>query len=110
MPIELQQLPLVFLLAFSFAFILGAISILVSLIGNLIRKNKGVKEPIPQQIERISVKTSGEQLNRSFQYAIYLIIIEIIMIAIIFPIYSFSEKTTLIDIWPILLFVADPSI
>lgn len=105
MPVEIQQLPIIFLIALSIALLLGVISLLVNLLGRVIRKSKGDQMKPPEQLDQKKTLTSGDQLNRSFQYALYLIIIEIVLIVVILPIYSFADNFAFVDYWPFLLFV-----
>ncbi len=105
MPLQLQDLPIIVALAFGFAAAMIITAVVVSIIGKVIKqKTKGVEEE-PPEYQKVTTKTSGEQLNKLYQYTVYILVFEIFIILLIFPLYGLFEILVLADIWPFILAV-----
>lgn len=105
MPLQLQDLPIIVALAFGFAAAMIITAIIVSIIGKVIKqKAEGVEKQSPEY-RKIITKTSGEQLNKLYQYAVYILVFEIIIILLVFPLYGLSNILVLADLWPFILAV-----
>ncbi len=105
MPLQLQDLPIIVALAFGFAAAMIITAVVVSIIGKVIKqKTKGVEEE-PTEYQKVTTKTSGEQLNKLYQYTVYILVFEIIIILLIFPLYGLFEILVLADLWPFILAV-----
>ena len=104
MSLEIQDLPIVVILTVGFAIAIAITAIIVTAIGRAIknRESENIEESLIETRE-VTTKTSGEHLNRFYQYSVYILIFEIIIILLIFPFYSITETIKMADIWPFIL-------
>jgi len=103
MPLLLQDLPIIVLLAFGFAAAMIITAIIVSAIGKVIKEKSEGAEEKPTEYRKITTKTSGEQLDRLYQYTVYILVFEIIIVLLVFPLYGLNDILTLVDLWPFIL-------
>ncbi len=103
MSLQLQDLPIVVLLAFGFAAAIIITAIIVSAIGKVIKKKSEGAEEKPTEYRKITTKTSGEQLDKLYQYTVYVLVFEIIIVLLVFPLYGLNDILTLVDLWPFIL-------
>lgn len=103
MPLQLQDLPIIVALALCFATAMIIIAIIISIIGKAIKqKAEGVEEKSPEY-RKITTKTSGEQLDKLYQYTVYILVFEIIIVLLVFPLYGLRDILVLADLWPFIL-------
>jgi len=104
MSLEIQDLPIIVILTVGFAIAIALTAIVITAIGRAMKK-KETAEVEETLIERkqIITKTSGEHLNKFYQYSVYILIFEIVIVLFIFPFYGMAQTIKLVDIWPFIL-------
>ncbi len=103
MSLQLQDLPIIVALAFGFAAAMIITAIIISITGKVIKqKLEGVEEK-PQEYRKITTKISDEHLNKLYQYTVYILVFEMIIILLAFPLYGLFEVLVLADLWPFIL-------
>ena len=55
------------------------------------------------EYRKVTTKTSGEQLNKLYQYTVYILVFEIIIVLLVFPLYGLADILVLADLWPFIL-------
>ena len=104
MSLEIQDLPIIVILTVGFAIAIALTAIVITAIGRAMKKNETaeVEETLIER-KQIITKTSGEHLNKFYQYSVYILIFEIVIVLFIFPFYGMAQTIKLVDIWPFIL-------
>ena len=104
MSLEIQDLPIIVILTIGFAIAIVLTAIVITAIGRAMKKKEiaEVEEPLSER-KQIITKTSGEHLNRFYQFSVYILLFEIVIVLFIFPLYGMAQFIKLADIWPFIL-------
>ena len=107
MALDLQDLPIIVLITFSFAGAIALTAILVTIIGRMLKKQTEPQEIEMQNLETKTTITrkSSSRMNQLYQYSVYILVFEILAILLIFPFYGLTENVIFADLWPVILVV-----
>ncbi|MFW9924300.1 MAG: hypothetical protein ACFFDW_13530 [Candidatus Thorarchaeota archaeon] len=106
MPIEMEYLPVAFIIALGFAAMVGVIAVLATILGRIFRRKSKEEDQKKPSMKMVFVRTYGEHLDRLFLISVYLAVFESLAIFLLLPFSAFVDEFNLKDIWPFMLFVS----
>ena len=105
MPVEINDIPLIFIYAFFFALLFTCILFIISTISSLLRKKASAHITKKEHFSLLKVRTIGEQFDQIYLTSVVMMFLLVISILLMFPMHTFDGNFTLVDNWPFILIV-----